>query len=370
MIGEWLVKRGRAGQDHETGEWRQDRHAGNHDRPRRVQRAVRRGRRPDDEPGHEQADLQRDRDPWTAERTRQRVAQRTVEVERAGWAVRDGWSVRTGRRGRGGLRGDRVRHRSHVLIITRRKPEPVAQVGPLLRHASRPPPDRHRHVEHTQAGTRGTEQELRVVELVLREADLDEAARPDRPVAVGDVRDVRAAEEVDEARVDGDARIARRRLLLVLPHPTRPDDEVRQVRDDRGHERRHLARVVLAVRVERDHDVHAEALGDQVPGLERGALARVHGVGDDLGPGRTRDRRRAVAGPVVDHQDVGREPGDHGRDLREHAREGSRPRRRPGCRRGRHPTGHPRGPPRAGRRTSARTSRLRRWLARSARPSA
>ncbi len=42
-------------------------------------------------------------------------------------------------------------------------------------------------------------------------------------------------------------------------------------------------------------------------------------MGDDLGPCRTRDRRRAVAGPVVDHQDVGREPGDLGRDLGEHA---------------------------------------------------
>ncbi len=115
-----------AGEDHEAGEWRQERHAGDDDRPRRVQRAVRRGRGPDDEPGHEQPDLQRDRDPRTTERTRQRVAQRAVEVERAGRAVRDGWSVGSvaQRARRGGLRGYRVRHRSHVLIITRRKPSP------------------------------------------------------------------------------------------------------------------------------------------------------------------------------------------------------------------------------------------------------
>ncbi len=190
------------------------------------------------------------------------------------------------------------------------------------------------------------------MELVLREADLDEAARPDRPVAVRDVRDLGAAEEVDEARVDGDPRVARRRLLLVLPHPSRPDHEVRQVLDDRGHERRHLARVVLAVRVERDHHVHAEALGDQVPRLERGALTRVHGVGDDLGSGRTRDRRGAVARPVVDHQDVGREPGDNGRDLREHAGQAR------GLVEGRDadedaaPRGIPAAAPRAGRRTA------------------
>ena len=188
---ERLVERRGRGEDHQAGERREDRHDRDDHGPRRVQRAVRRGVRHGSRTRPPEPDLERDRDPRIAERTRQRVAQRAIEVERAGWPVgvgRPSKSSATGEAAHGVRRPSPQPGPDHHP----QEAQPVAQVGPLLRHPRRPQSDRHRHVEHTQSGARSPEEELRVVELVLREADLDEAARPDRPVAVGDVGDLRA----------------------------------------------------------------------------------------------------------------------------------------------------------------------------------
>ncbi len=84
------------------------------------------------------------------------------------------------------------------------------------------------------------------------------------------------AEKVDQPRVDRDAGIARPRVALALAHAPRPDHEVGVATDDRLDQPVHLRRIVLAVGVERHDDVDTEALGDEIAGLERGALAAVH----------------------------------------------------------------------------------------------
>src|SRR4029079_15591727 len=103
------------------------------------------------------------------------------------------------------------------------EPEPVSQVGPLLRGPSRPFPDRDRHVDDAQSGTGRPKEKLRVVELVLGECDLGESRRTDRAIAVGDVADLRPAEQVDEPGVDRDPCASRPRVAaaLGLAHPAR-----------------------------------------------------------------------------------------------------------------------------------------------------
>ena len=122
---------------------------------------------------------------------------------------------------------------------------------------------------------------------------------------------------------------------LGLAHPPRPDDEVRLVADDRLDEARHLAGIVLAVRVERHDDIDAESLGDEVAGLEGRTLAAVDRMADDVGAERPGDGGRAVARAVIDDEDMGPQAGDlrghlgqdgrqalglvEGRDADEHA---------------------------------------------------
>ena len=111
------------------------------------------------------------------------------------------------------------------------------------------------------------------------------------------------------------SRVRRRAVALALGHPSRADDEVRLVRDDRLDQAVHLGRVVLAVGIEGHDDIDAEPLGDEVAGLEGGALAAVDRVADDVGALRPGDVGRPVAGAIVDDQDVGGQAGHLRRHL-------------------------------------------------------
>ena len=84
-------------------------------------------------------------------------------------------------------------------------------------------------------------------------------------------------------------------LALALGHPARADHEVRLARDDRLDESGHLRGIVLAVRIERHDDLDAQALRDEVAGLERRALAAVDRVADDVRPEGAGDLDGAVA---------------------------------------------------------------------------
>jgi hypothetical protein len=108
---ERLVERCRGGEDHEPGDRRQEGDDADDDRPRGVERTRGRCGRPDQQPGRDEPQLQRDRDPRVAQRAADGIPQRAVQVEGA-WRCGVGRQVARGR------------HRSQVRSITRRKPSP------------------------------------------------------------------------------------------------------------------------------------------------------------------------------------------------------------------------------------------------------
>src|SRR6185312_4719142 len=108
------------------------------------------------------------------------------------------------------------------------EPEPIADVRALLGDTRGPPADGDRDVDDAQAGPGRAQQQLRIVELVLGEGDLGQPRGPDRAIAVGDVADLCATEQVDEAGVEGDPGVAGTRIAAAFgfAHPSRADDEV------------------------------------------------------------------------------------------------------------------------------------------------
>src|SRR5918997_4257182 len=140
------------------------------------------------------------------------------------------------------------------------------------------------------------------VEAVLAEVHLVEFRDPDGAVAVRAVRDLDAGEDRDQAREKHDAYVPDAPGLLVEPHETRAEDEVRLILDDRAHQPVQLFGLVLPVGVQVHDGERPLGLRYGEAGPEGVALAPVDDVGDDghaLGP---RVHRRGVLRAVVhDH---------------------------------------------------------------------
>ena len=178
--------------------------------------------------------------------------------------------------------------------------------------------DGHRHLLGGHAALDRLDHELGGVELLLAQDELRQHAGSHRAVAVRAVADLGPRDERDEAVEEDDAELAGEGVAVGLAEHARAVGDVDLAVEHRLDQALHLRRQVLAVGVERHHDLGAGFDHQPVAGAQRRAAAAVdHVAGDDravLGG----DVAGPVARAVVDDQHRGLDAADLARHQVEH----------------------------------------------------
>ena len=213
-------------------------------------------------------------------------------------------------------------HRSQVWMMTLRKFQPYRNDFGFLDS----PPARARNVTGTST-TRAwcperLDQDLARPELILLQDHLLEEIGASGAIPRRRVGDPLPGEDGDHAGEHVHAEVADQTLPFERAEQPRSVHVVRFIREDRRDHDRDLLRQMLAVRIQRDDHLRAEAERDLVADAERQPPAAPDGQLRDERAGLTGNGRRAIGGPIAhdDRDDVVTldHPGDllhHGGDV-------------------------------------------------------